>query len=88
MNSTIHINSYLYQTNKQNKKKPYKMSHKKVNNSVTGNERHSQSGFEIRNKSKGSPGPLPLKLWGSSLILKGPKTTRHFLLFLFTKFIV
>ena len=45
-------------------------------------------GFKIRNKSKGSPGPLPLKLWGSSLIIKGPKTTRHFLLFLFTKFIV
>ena len=41
------------------------------------------SGFEIRNKSKGSPGSLPLKLWGSSLILKGPKTTRHF----FTVFI-
>ena len=47
-----------------------------------------RAGFEIRNKPKGSPGPLPLKLWGSSLILKGPKTTRHVLLFLFTKFIV
>ena len=39
-------------------------------------------GFEI-NKSKGSPGPLPLKLWGSSLILKGSETRRHF----FTVFI-
>ena len=37
----------------------------------------TNSGFEIRNKSKGCSGPLPLKLWGSSLILKGPKTARQ-----------
>ena len=34
-----------------------------------------EPGFEIRKNSKGSFGPLTLKLWGSTLIFKGPRTT-------------